>query len=357
MRSASTASVAAPAPTCVPGPRVGGRESATTRYAPRPGEADGRRARARRTTTDCLARALTGTCRPQPAYPGHGRGSGPIRFAGAAARPALTSDGPDVSASSARRRSARAERWLTSTGDAIIRRCAAPPASSRPRPRASAYVRCVAALRPLGAQIATLGLPSSTPPTYTPRPHRQGCSARAAPLPAACGARFVSGPPLSPRAARAARQRGACRGASEADGAGLRDRDQDWQVVACTYPASAFTRRRQQVRGRGARRPIRFARPRGAHRASAFLPVPTRGGTTRGPRHRRRRSLVQVLRTEGPGGPGSSATGCAPRPRIDPVPRLLGALRTYRPAGPRAAARRPEPACRPSRGPARRAPA
>ena len=55
----------------------GGREIADTRCAPRPGEADGCRAPRPPNHHRRLARALTGTCRPQPANPSHGRDSGP----------------------------------------------------------------------------------------------------------------------------------------------------------------------------------------------------------------------------------------------------------------------------------------
>ena len=58
----------------VPPRSRGDRESADTRCAPRPGEADGRRAPRPPNNRRRLARALTGTCGPQPAYPGHGRG-------------------------------------------------------------------------------------------------------------------------------------------------------------------------------------------------------------------------------------------------------------------------------------------
>src|SRR6186713_1240599 len=74
----------------------GDRESADTRCAPRHSEADGRRAPRPPNNRRRLARALTGTCGPQPAHPGHGRGPDPIRFAGAAARTALTRNGPCV---------------------------------------------------------------------------------------------------------------------------------------------------------------------------------------------------------------------------------------------------------------------
>ncbi len=118
-----------------------------------------------------------------------------------------------------------------------------------------------------------------------------------------------------------ARQRGACRGASEADGAGPATVTRMGRL----WPARTRQRpRKAPVVVRRARRPapIRFARPRRAPRVRV-LPAPTRGGTTRGPRHRRRRSLVQVLRTEGPGGPVHFRHGLRSLSTHRPGPRLL----------------------------------
>ena len=99
----------------------GGRESADTRCAPRPGESDGRRAPRPPNHHRRLARALTGTCRPRPAHRNHGRDPGPIRFAGAAAHTALTSYGPRVRATVGARSLTARKRWITSIGDPITR--------------------------------------------------------------------------------------------------------------------------------------------------------------------------------------------------------------------------------------------
>ncbi len=172
---------------------------------------------------------------------------------------------------------ARAERWITSTGGAITRR-AAPSASSRPQARASAYVRAspscsrwarsarrracdprvqeaarghVACAGPAGRSARRTTRPSIAPSVSSPSPRRPGD-------------RVI-----------AARQRGACRGASEADGAGAATVTRMGRL----WPARTRKRpRKASTVVRRARRPapIRFAMPRRAPRVRA-LPTATRG--------------------------------------------------------------------------------
>ncbi len=97
----------------------------------------------------------------------------------------------------------------------------------------------VAVLRPLGAQIATLrAAVEHTVDVHPHDPHRQGLFRKGCSLLAACGARFVSGAHLEAACgARSASTRGVPRRQRSGWGR-ARDRDQDWQVVACTYPSA-----------------------------------------------------------------------------------------------------------------------
>jgi hypothetical protein len=91
----------------------------------------------------------------------------------------------------------------------------------------------------------------------------------------------VSSPFARRPGGRADRQRGVCRGASEADGAGAATVTR----IGRLWPARTRKRpRKAPTVVRRARRPapIRFAMPRRAPRVRA-LPAATRGATTRGP--------------------------------------------------------------------------
>ena len=238
--------------------------------------------RARRTTIGALRRRLR-------VRAGHNlpvlvtvAAPAPLRFAGAATRTALTSYGPRVSEVAAPARSVGARRPVTRAHDALR--------STADEAQGECVRVLVAVLRTLGAQIATLRAAVEHAVDAHPDGHIVA---------------VPQGPITLDAEGDADRQRGACRGASEAEGAGVATVT---TMAGCGLhvPVSARARRRRWFGGRGARHPS--ASPcRGAYRVSALSPDRhARPGTGQGgaatdamPRDRKTGRLRTGLRVVG----------------------------------------------------------
>ncbi len=252
--------------------RAGWEESADTRCAPRLAKRRGAGRRARRTTIG----ALRGRWRVRA---GHNRPilitvacAGPLRFADAAARPALTrraarrparQPAPARTACRTRRGSPHSRRGRAIARDSTSRSMRPAAARRDPRPRASAAARTGDA--PAHCARAAGKRAPAAPQSVVDARHRSRDPR---------SARALS-PRAMPRTRSVARQRGACRGVTPSGGGRPRDRDQDGPG-GLHGPVSA----RQRAGGRRrAPRPAPLPSPSRGAPASPRFPLP-RGGTT-----------------------------------------------------------------------------